>query len=114
MPKTRFSAIPALLFSVGLGLVFYYGSLWAQLPVYSPAEIAQSVEINLALDLQRRGATMAADSLEAQRLREALHTELLAEIQRERREAQRLVGAGLVALLMGLTQMFLLRRMTAR
>lgn len=114
MQKPRFFAMPALLFAAGLGLVFYYGHAWYRLPVYSPAEIEQSVDINLALDQQRRGVTGSTNEAELARLRQRIADELVAEIHREQREVQGYVGTGVILLLMGLAQMIILRRMAAR
>ncbi len=114
MQKPRFFAMPALMFAAGLGLVFYYGHAWYRLPVYSPAEIEQSVEINLALDQQRRGVAPSSDAAELARLRQGIADALAAEIYREKREVQGYVGTGVILLLMGLVQMAILRRMAAR
>lgn len=113
-PKPRFAAIPALLFAFGLGAVFHYGHAWYRLPVYSPAELEQSVEINLALDLQSRDAAFNADSASIHQLRVRIHDELQAEIAGEQREVQRGVATGLILLAMGLGQMLWMRRMAAR
>ena len=104
-----------MLFAAGLGLVFHYGDAWYRLPVYSLAEIEQSVELNLALDQQRRNVPntlQSAEQIESQRAR--IRSELQAEIRRERRDAQVGVGTGAILLLMGLVQMLILRRMAAR
>lgn len=113
-PKIRFVAIPALLFAVGLGAVFHYGHAWYRLPVYSPVEIEQSIEINLALDLRGRTAAFSADPVLVGQLRERIHAELQAEIAGEQREVQRGMATGLILLAIGLAQMFWMQRMAAR
>jgi len=112
--KPRLAALPAMMFAAGLGMVFWYGhALWT-LPAYSPAEIEQSVELNLMLDLQRRDASFATDAVKLSQLRTQLHGEVTAAIASDKRQLQRYIGVGLVLTLMGLTQMMLLHRMAAR
>ena len=112
--KPRLATLPALMFAVGLGMVFWYGYAWWTLPVYSSAEIEQSTELNLMLDLQRRDTAFAADTGKIAQLRAQLHGEVTAAIAKDKIELQRYVGVGLVMTLMGLAQMMLLRRMAAR
>lgn len=107
--------MPAMLFAVGLGLLFHYGHAWYRLPVYSAAEIEQSVELNLLLEQQGRHASnsaLPAGQTEARRA--VIEQELRAEIRRERRDAQLGVGTGVILLLTGLAQILILRRMAAR
>lgn len=110
--KPRFAALPAMLFAVGLGLTFYYGDLWWRLPAYSAAEIEQSAELNLMLDLHRRGsaATQAMDESALAALREQMRAEVTTEITRERRELQRGFATGVVLALLGLVQLWMIRR----
>lgn len=111
----RLSALPAALFLAGLGLSLHYGNEWRALPRYSAAEIAQSVELNLALDLRRQAPDAPPpDEAALDRLRERIGTELRAEIERERREVLRGFGAGALALALSLGQMFWLRRQASR
>lgn len=115
-PKPRFSVLPAMMFAIGLGLVFYYGDLWRGLPAYSPAEVEQSAELNLMLDLHRQGPAkiVGLDQAEIQALRQKMLDEVQAEILRERRDIQRGVGTGVVLLVLGLVQMWLIRRAASR
>ena len=114
--KPRFSVLPAMMFAIGLGLVFYYGDLWRGLPDYSPAEIEQSAELNLMLDLHRQGPAKVAelDQAAVQSLRQRMLDEVQAEILRERRDIQRGIGTGAVLLMLGLVQMWLIRRAASR
>ncbi len=112
--KPRFAAIPALFFAVGLGMMFYYGDLCYQLPVYSQAEIEQSVELNLVLDLRQRDTALVADPAQLTQRRADIRSSLLTEIQQEQWQAQRGIGIGLILLAMGLGQMFVLRRYATR
>lgn len=112
--KPRLAALPAMMFAGGLGMVFWYGHALWQLPAYSPAEIEQSVELNLMLDLQRREAVFANDPAKIAPLRAQLHQEVTAAIANDKTGLQRYIGIGLVMALMGFAQMMLLRRMAAR
>ena len=109
-PKARFSALPALMFAVGLGLVFYYGDIWYGLPRYSEAEIEQSVELNLALALRAQAASVLVNRA----TRDSIRAELLAEIRQEQRDAQQGFAIGVVVCAVGLLQMLMLRRMAQR
>lgn len=112
--KPRLATLPALMFVGGLGMVFHYGHAWWQLPVYSPAEVEQSVEINLAIDLQRRGAAFAADPAQVERLRDEVRAEVSAAIAHDHSEAKGYVGVGLILAAIGLVQMLVLRRIATR
>jgi hypothetical protein len=99
-------AFGLVLAAIGLGVVLWYGEQRARLPQWSEAEIAQSVELNLQLDLQRRGPHLqpGEDRLEA--LRRTLRAEVEAEIRREREQLDRWIGAGLLLLVFGAGQWF--------
>lgn len=114
--KPRFSVLPAMMFAVGLGLVFYYGDLWHGRPVYSAAELEQSAELNLMLDLHRQGPAKVAelDQAAVQALRQKMLDEVQAEILREQRDIQRGLGTGVVLAMLGLLQMWLIRRAASR
>lgn len=112
--KPLLATLPALMFAAGLGMAMYYGYSWWRLPHYSAEDIAQSVELNMAIDLQRRGQSLSTDAAQIERLREQVHAEVVAAIDKDRYEAQRYFGIGLVMMVLGLVQMILLRRMAAR
>lgn len=112
--KLRFSAIPALLFASGLGAAFYYGHAWYRLPVYSAAEVEQSIEINLAIELRQRNAALKLDDASIESLRQRIEADLKMEIAQEQRTMQQGVATGLILLAMGLAQMVLMRRMAVR
>lgn len=107
--KPTLSGMPAALFLAGLGLSLYYGHAWWQLPHYSEADIQQSVELNLAMDLQHLPASARAEPARQQR-RETIEVELREVIRREREETRTACLAGLAALLASLAQMAWLRR----
>jgi hypothetical protein len=85
----------------GLSLSGYYGYAWTQLPTYSEAEIEESVELNLAIDLSRRGHHLQPDAAGLERLREQVRAEVSADITRARDTVQRRFGIGLLLLVVG-------------
>ena len=109
MPKSRLAGFPAALFAAGLGLTMYFGYGWWQLPSYSDAEIEQSVELNLAMDMQHRGPTLARDAATVDRLRQQVGDEVRGDIRRERQEQLRGFAAGLIALVLSLGQLVYLQ-----
>jgi len=109
--KPRFSLLPALLFAVGLGMVFYYGEAWWSLPSYSAEEIEQSVNLNLAMDLQRQGSAAPAPT---EALREQLRAEVVAAIAEDENTIKGYFATGCVLTLMGFAHLWLLRRFAAR
>ena len=111
MSKPPLAGFPAALFLAGLGLSLYYADAWWRLPSYSEQDIAASVELNLAMDLQSRGKSpQAIPEPELALMRQGLRQELDTQITVERREVQRGFAAGATALLLSLGQMFWLRR----
>ena len=107
MPLRKSRAFAFLMAAVGLGLVAYYGEQRWRLPQWSEAEIAQSVELNLAVELQRRGPHLqpAGERLEA--LRRTLRAEVEAEIRRDRQQLERWIGFGGLLVVFGLSQWLL-------
>jgi hypothetical protein len=98
-------AFAFVLLAAGLGLLGWYGDQWYRLPQWSEAEIEQSVELNLSLDLQRRGPHLqpTGDKLDA--LRTAIRAEVQGEILRDRQEIERWLGLGLVLCVLGTGQL---------
>jgi hypothetical protein len=90
--------------AIGLGLVAFYGEQLWRLPAWNEAEIAQSVELNLALELQRRGPHLQPVGERLEALRRMLRAEVESEIGRERATLQRRVGVGLLLLTFGAGQ----------
>ena len=91
-----------LLVAAGIGLAAYYGEQRWRLPAWSEAEIEQSVELNLALELQRRGPHLQPAPERVEALRALLRAEVEAEIRRDRQELERWVGLGLLLVVVGL------------
>lgn len=96
MPFRDPRMISALLFAAGLGMAMWYGVAWYEIPAWSQAEIEQSVELNLAMDLSRRGALRQPDVEALARLRAQVRAEVEAEIDRERRAVQAPFAIGLL------------------
>jgi len=90
-----------LLIATGVGLVGYYGEeRWRQ-PAWSEAEIEQSVELNLVLELQRRGPHLQPAGERLEQLRGALRAEVQAEVRRDREKLERWIGVGALLCVLG-------------
>lgn len=98
------NAFAFLLAAIGIGLVAYYGEQRWNLPEWSEAEVEQSVELNLALELQRRGPHLQPVGNRLEQLRAALRAEVEGEIRRERAEIERWIGLGLLLIVLGAGQ----------
>lgn len=97
-------ALAFTLIAGGLGLIAYYGEQWYRLPVWSDAEIEQSVDLNLAIELQRMGPHLRPQGDKLERLRQIVRAEVEGDIRREREEIERWLGAGLLFTVLGLGQ----------
>ncbi len=91
-----------LLAAIGVGIAAWHGEQRWRLPVWSEAEIAQSVELNLAVELRQRGPHLQPSPERVEALRAALRVEVEAEIRREREQLERWIGLGLVLVVLGL------------
>lgn len=97
-------AVGALIAAIGLGIALWFGWDWYQLPRWSEAEITQSVELNLAMDLAR----MPAESVpydEQARMRTILRSEIEAAVDAESELLRGYTLAGLLMAGFGLIQM---------
>lgn len=106
-----FQNIPALLIALGIGLAGFYGQQWYQMPQYSQADIDASVELNLLIEMQRRGNHLPSDDDTRQRLRNTLRAEVEGQINQELKKIQMRFGLGLIALVFGVGQMISMRMM---
>ena len=97
-------AFAFVLAAVGVGLVAWYGEQRWRLPAWSEAEVEQSVELNLALELQRRGPHLQPAGARLEQLRRDLRAEVEAEIRRERAEPERWIGLGLLLIVLAAGQ----------
>ena len=95
-------ALAFLLVAVGIGIAGWYGEQRWRLPAWSEAEIEQSVELNLAVELQRRGPLLQPAPERLEQLRRTLRAEVEAEIRRDREQLERWIGLGLVLTVLGL------------
>lgn len=100
-PRPRLQALPVVAAAVGLGLSAYYGEQWYRLPSYSEQDLQASTELNLALDLERRGPTLQLSEQDRDRLRGQIRQEVEADIARERKEVQQGFIGALLMLLFG-------------
>jgi hypothetical protein len=114
MSKPKLTALPATLFLVGLGLSLHYGHAWWRLPVYTEQELENSVELNLALDLQREHRDQPASDSELAKRREQLRAEVLALVYAEKKEKQSGLTAGLLMLTLSLSYFVWLTRARPR
>lgn len=96
-----------LMAAIGIGLVAWYGEQRWRLPAWSEAEIEQSVELNLALELQRRGPHLQPTGERLDALRGALRAEVEGEIRRDRQKLERWIGVGALLIVFGLSQWLL-------
>jgi hypothetical protein len=104
--RRRLPLLPFLLFSGGLGISFYFGQQWYELPKYSESDIDASTELNLKIDLQHRGPNLQpAGKDELDRTRAQVRYEITSSIQAERDKLSQRFGIGLVALVLGLGQL---------
>src|ERR1043166_3344465 len=94
-------ALPALMLLGGLGLAVYYGYAWYRTPTFNAAEIEQSTEISLAIDLARMGPQLRPQGDELEKLRAMVRAEVEADLQRDARTAQERFAAGLIAMVFG-------------
>lgn len=100
-------AFAFLLTAIGVGLVAYYGEQLWRLPQWNETEIAQSVELNLAVELQRRGPHLQPTGERLEALRRTLRAEIEAEIRRDRLPLERWIGFGAMLIVFGLGQWLL-------
>ena len=91
-----------LLVAFGVGLVAWYGEQRWRLPAWSEAEIEQSVELNLAVELERRGPHLRPSGERLEELRRTVRAEVEGEIRRDREKLERGLGAGLLMTVIGL------------
>lgn len=100
-PRPRLHALPMIAAALGLGLGAHYGERWYHLPQYSEQDLEASVELNLAMDLERRGMQLQPAPAERERLRRQIRAEIDADIAREAREVKQGFAAAMLMLLFG-------------
>ena len=100
-PKNRLHVMPIMAAALGLGLSAYYGEQWYRLPQYSEEDLSASVELNLAMDLERRPADQQPSPEEGERLRQQIRVEIDADISRERKAVHQGLATAALMLLFG-------------
>lgn len=100
--RTRFSLFHAIL-AIGVALCGYYGHAWWTLPDYSEADIEASVELNLAMDLSRRGPHLQPDAARLEQLRSQVRAEIEGSLRQQVETIQLRFGIGLLCLVIGLS-----------
>ncbi|MDM4769997.1 hypothetical protein [Solimonas sp. SE-A11] len=100
-PRPRLHALPIIAVTLGLGLGAYHGERWYKLPRYTEQDLQASVELNLAMDLERRGPTLQPSVEDRERLRNQIRQEIDADIARERREVKQGFAGAMLMLLFG-------------
>ena len=100
-PRPRLHALPMIATALGLGLGGYYGERWYKLPQYSEQDLQASVELNLIMDLERRGPQLQPTPAERERLRQQIRQEVDADIARERQEVKQGFIVAMLMLLFG-------------
>jgi hypothetical protein len=106
-------ALAFVLLAVGVGLLGWYGDQWYRLPAWSDSEIEQSVDLNLEIELARRGPLLQPQGERLDQLRGTLRSEIEAQIRLQRQDLERWMAAGLTLCVLGLGA-WLRSRHTAR
>lgn len=97
-------ALAFFLLASGTALLGWYGEQWYNLPKWTETELEQSVELNFAIEQQRRGPSLPLEGEKADRMREVLRGEIQAEIRKDRADVERWIGLGAVLVVLGLGQ----------
>lgn len=93
--KPRFGLFH-LIAIIGISLSAYYGHALMTWDDLSEAEIEQSVEINLAMDLNRRGPHLQPDEETRARMRKQIRAEIVGERAVAKEKIERRLGVGLL------------------
>jgi hypothetical protein len=110
-PRRPLASLPFFLLAAGVGLTAWYGQKWYELPRYTDAELHASVELNLQMDLQRMPVS---DPAQVDRLRGLVRAEVLADVEKERRDVESGLGLGLIALVVGFGNLLFMRLLRQR
>jgi hypothetical protein len=96
-------ATGALIAAIGFGAALWFGWERFHLRAWTPTEIEQSVDLNLALDLSKRQGPALSDG-EVQLLREDIREEVRMNIARDRERPGSYMLIGLLVGLIGVGQ----------
>ena len=103
-----------LLAAGGFGLCGYAGLQWYELPRYSEEEIKASTELNLQLDLARKGGTAQSSSEQLEKLRQQERAEIEMEIRSGKEQVITWLAIGLALLVLCGGQMVMSRLLPRR
>ncbi len=99
--------LPALLFCIGVGIIFLRGQELDQTKDWSPQDMETAIELNLALDLVRSGHQGELSDSEKQQRKAAIRSELeetfikpQQRIRNEYRQGFWMAGAGVVLMVL--------------
>jgi hypothetical protein len=101
--------LPVFIFLAGLGIAGYYGLEWRNAPTWTNAEIEQSVDLNLAMDIERMGPHLRPTGAKLDRLRAQVRAEVEHEANKGLKTAQLRFSVGLIAIVVGLVQVVLMK-----
>lgn len=90
-----------VLMAVGVGLLGYFGEQRWRLPEWSEADIEESVELKLAMELHRRGPHLQPTGERLNDLYATVRAETEATIRRERYDIERWIGLGALLCVLG-------------
>ena len=93
-----------LLAAGGLGLCGYAGLQWYQLPHYSEADLKVSTELNLQIDLARRGTLNPLSPEQLENLRKEEQTEIEEELHSTKEKVMAWLAGGLALLVIATGQ----------
>jgi hypothetical protein len=110
-PRMKLTGFTAAMMMVGVVLTGHYGMAWYELPKYSEDDIAISAMLNVQMDLQRQNLRIPPPAAEVERLRLQVRNEIEADIAKAEREIHTGFAVGLVALILGIGQAILSRRL---
>jgi hypothetical protein len=90
-----------LLMAIGVGLIGYFGEQRWRLPEWTEADIEESVQLKLALELHQRGPHLQPTRERLEELHATVRAETEASIRRERRDVERWIGLGALMCMLG-------------
>lgn len=102
-----------LMLAVGVGLIGYFGEQRWRLPAWTEADIEESVQLKLAVELHRRGPHLQPTGERLAELHAAVRAETEGAIRREREDVERWIGLGALLCMLG-TGRWLFAMLTAR
>ncbi len=108
-PRAPVGAVGALVSAIGFGVALWHGWDLTQ-DRYSAQDVAQSVDLNLAMDLSRIPDQVLSEDQLIER-RERIHQGVQAQIQAEKKQTRSNALAGLIVGFVGLAQIWAARKL---